>query len=257
MKRLHSALLSAFLLIATTGTTDSRTWRVNTMGTGDAPTLQAAMDSAVAGDSVLVAAGVYSTGLSFHVPAHVTLISESGPVGCTLRPGEVASTVMLYLRDGANVIGFTFRPVQVSNIVIFSGTNQEISYNIIPDGGTYAIDLNDRSAIVHNNTIISGSISRPGYSFIFNNILLGSVDCNEGDYGCNLVSVDNPSQGSLNFGADPLFCGTDNYYLRSDSPALPENSPVGCSSYLGALPMGCQVVPVETKSWGAVKALYE
>jgi hypothetical protein len=70
------------------------------------------------------------------------------------------------------------------------------------------------------------------------------------------MSVGSPCVGNLNPAGDPLFCGPDNYYLRSDSPALPENSIIECDSYMGALPMGCQVVPVETHTWGSVKALY-
>ncbi len=36
-----------------------RTWYVRTDGTGDAPTIQAALDSAQAGDTVLVGSGIH------------------------------------------------------------------------------------------------------------------------------------------------------------------------------------------------------
>jgi hypothetical protein len=47
--------LAAFFLFP--APTDARTWRVTVDGTGDAPTIEAAMDSAAAFDTVLVAPG--------------------------------------------------------------------------------------------------------------------------------------------------------------------------------------------------------
>lgn len=57
-----------------------------------------------------------------------------------------------------------------------------------------------------------------------------------------------------NFALDPLFCdgqiadGT----LRADSPCAPEHSPTGCG-LIGARPVGCDAVPLETMSWGRLK----
>jgi predicted outer membrane repeat protein len=62
-----------------------------------------------------------------------------------------------------------------------------------------------------------------------------------------------------NFALDPLFCGPalDNYQIRADSPCLPGNHPGGveCGT-IGALPEGCEAVPVELVSWSAIKSRY-
>jgi hypothetical protein len=56
----------------------ARTWYVNISGTGDAPTIAAALDSAVAGDTVLVGPGTYGENLD--IPPAVVLKSERGPL---------------------------------------------------------------------------------------------------------------------------------------------------------------------------------
>jgi len=45
------------LTLLVTGSAFGRTWYVKSDGIGDAPTIQAGIDSAAAGDTVLVAAG--------------------------------------------------------------------------------------------------------------------------------------------------------------------------------------------------------
>ena len=50
-------VISIALVFAGTTSPEARTWYVNEAGTGDAPTIPAAMDSAAYGDTVLVGPG--------------------------------------------------------------------------------------------------------------------------------------------------------------------------------------------------------
>ena len=64
-----------------------RNWLVDPVGTGDAPTIQAAIDSSIHGDTILLATGVYTgegnRDLSFHGKL-LTLMSESGAESTTI-----------------------------------------------------------------------------------------------------------------------------------------------------------------------------
>jgi hypothetical protein len=69
----------------------NRIWRVNADGTGDAPTIQAAIDNAVAGDVVLLEPGTYSWNAGapdrramIHLRAGLTLRGEAGAASTTI-----------------------------------------------------------------------------------------------------------------------------------------------------------------------------
>ncbi|MCK4414669.1 MAG: right-handed parallel beta-helix repeat-containing protein [Candidatus Eisenbacteria sp.] len=60
-----------------------------------------------------------------------------------------------------------------------------------------------------------------------------------------------------NMSMDPLFCGSSqgDYALHSDSPCAAENN-AECGQ-IGALGIGCAGSPVEDRTWGGVKALFQ
>lgn len=62
-----------------------------------------------------------------------------------------------------------------------------------------------------------------------------------------------------NFADDPLFCMQENqvepYSLHQGSPCLPDDSP--CAELIGAFGEGCgPVTPVESATWGTLKAMF-
>lgn len=66
--------------------------------------------------------------------------------------------------------------------------------------------------------------------------------------------------GGGNFSLDPEFCGVDgsgNYFLQSDSPCAPGNTPAAEDCGLvGRYTVNCGTTAVKEKSWGAFKGLY-
>ena len=83
----HTPTILILLCASMVSNASGRTWRVDVAGTGDAPTIQAAIDSAQAGDDVLLAPGAYTWSaqpgdvvamLRIAKPG-ITLHSEAGP----------------------------------------------------------------------------------------------------------------------------------------------------------------------------------
>jgi predicted outer membrane repeat protein len=119
LKRILAALLCISLsLIVAPGAGHARNWYVEEDGGGDAPTIQAAIDSASAGDDVVVAAGTYTWtnqgasgdfGLILFARdvTGIDLISESGPT-VTILDAEGMGRVMYFEAYTTNTVeGFT------------------------------------------------------------------------------------------------------------------------------------------------------
>lgn len=109
-----------------------RTWRVNAAGTGDAPSIAAALNSCAAGDSVLVAAGTYQIDSNLLIGAEVTLVSEAGAEATVLERG--ATSVGVLVGTESVVQGFTLKSVFFGEGMSF-GHGGRISNNILRGSG--------------------------------------------------------------------------------------------------------------------------
>ncbi len=252
----------------------ARTWYIVPDGTGDAPTIQAGVDSAVAGDVVLVAAGTYQIVSMIAMKGGITVTSESGPMQTKVVPDPSTNPMTSFYFNGITV------PTEVSGfwiegfvetadgwyelgngMMIFGCTGLTVTHNVIT-GNAIGIqeDWNSGSSFNNNTVIGNGRV-----------LMRGSLDCrfniiwdrvSEG--GCvggffnNVLDLSDACNPYASLSADPQFCGPSagNYYLQSDSPCAPGNSPVSENGLIGALPVGCATVKAETKTWGAIKDLY-
>ncbi|MHC4696146.1 MAG: right-handed parallel beta-helix repeat-containing protein [Planctomycetota bacterium] len=107
MKRV-SLLCALFLLISTTPSY-ARTWLVRQDGSGDCTTIQACVDLAGDGDTVLVGAGVYSEELYFGNKTDFVLKAELGVSQTVLQNVLVSPCIFCGNLFGESVIeGFTF-----------------------------------------------------------------------------------------------------------------------------------------------------
>jgi len=99
-------LLFAILIILTPALAGARTWHVPV----DAPTVQAGIDSAVAGDVVEVACGTYYEH-DVLMKSSITLRSETGTPDCVIIDAESDSRVMhgQFLANDTVISGITFR----------------------------------------------------------------------------------------------------------------------------------------------------
>jgi len=269
--RLHIVFLSIAVLFGGLGSSTARTWYVAADGSGDAPTIAAAVDSTLSGDVILVGPGTHAVqsaiGSSVSLKPNTSLVSEFGPTATVLvaatgplQPGLITA------RDNCVVSGFTLVGGQSSSL--FCGGDNVEAFNNIIHG---RVRIGGTARIHHNLVDLPGAGSAAILILsavpiqIYNNIVLGEVTAFtplclfDVFVTCNLIQEPlGCFTAYLNFNADPLFCGAGNYYLRADSPCAPGNHPDGFDcGLIGPLPVGCGTVSVQTKSWGAVKALYK
>jgi hypothetical protein len=272
------------ILFGAAGAAHARTWYVKHDGSGDAPTIFAANDSATVGDTVLVGPGTYEIGNPIFVKGGLVITSESGPLHTKLVPRPLyyphyAFVCRFFSKrteiSGFWIEGFRFGGVDTGAITILDCRHLYIQRNVLV-GNLEASIFVDTSFLsegfIENNTIIgdgSGyAMEGNGAGAVQNNIIwgrgsaiagLGPLICN-----CMMDLADAGSMAFLNFQADPQFCGTaerGNLFLQSDSPCAPGNSPTpepledDCG-LVGALPVGCSTAPVKRSTWGQIKRLY-
>lgn len=254
-------ILVAFISTALAATVFARTWYVTVDGSGDAPTIAAAVDSSVSGDVILVGPGTYTTWV-VNLKPNTSLIGEMGPLSTVLGPAEEAQSGILAAEDQCVIRGFAILRVWQAAISTF-GSGVEIHGNIIETPGVSV----HGSASIHHNLFFGGGdavriLFSEEVSFVNNNIILGRISECGGTVltYCNDVTVDSScvSYGQTNFGLDPNFCSPSDYHLEASSPCAPGNHPNGFNDcgLIGPLPVGCGTVKTEQTTWGAVKALY-
>jgi predicted outer membrane repeat protein len=141
-----------------------------------------------------------------------------------------------------------------------------------------ASPLVEASTVSGNHAIVEGGGFVTRFSRFNHVVLWGNCAGGSGDDGvvlpggtvsfiCSVVSdggiSGDPVYSKVIF-ADPLFCDPvdcddapttlGDYSVREDSPCLPENNL--CGELIGALGLGCEVIPVRESTWGAIKKLF-
>ena len=254
----------------------ARTWYIEPDGTGDAPTIQAGVDSAALGDIVLVAAGTYEIDPYIRMKGGITVTAESGPYQTKIVPAPAANPFgAFYCQDIAGagpteITGFWIEGfVRIGDpshkgcgILLMVCGEMNVTNNVITGNGVGIAGLltSGDSVWIRNNTLIgNGSGVNVSGLYCQFNIIWDTNDgtCIVGFFN-NLLNLSESCQPAANFSQDPQFCGPSagNYYLQSDSPCAPGLSPFPDVGLIGALPVGCATVKAESKTWGAIKDLY-
>jgi hypothetical protein len=124
----------------TTAAASARTWSIDPYGTGDAPTIQAGIDSAAAGDTVLVQPGTYTENINF--------TGKNIVVGSMfITTGERAYIVSTVIDGGWSGSVVTFERSERNHAVIAGFTIQHGSADY---GGGVNCDLYTRPTVISN-----------------------------------------------------------------------------------------------------------
>ncbi len=253
----------------------SRTWYIKQDGTGDAATIQAGVDSAGAGDTILVGPGSYYLEQTIHMKDNLVLTSEKGPMETFIHPFDFFDVyTALSPGDDGVISGFWIKPFFLYGICMVRNRNVYLENNIIESVSiSEGIHVDDSSVFIRNNLTIGAGVGVwivAPYDKIYvlsNNIFMNIVYCHLSSIvlaECNDVLLPSDCTSTWdaynNFSLDPEFCGQEgsgNYYLQSDSPCAPGNHANACDcGLIGPLPVGCGSVEIEHKTWGHIKAMY-
>jgi hypothetical protein len=254
-----------------------RTWLVDADGTGDAPTIQAALDSARAYDRIILAHGTYSGPGNWDVdfmgkPVSVAAEDDSGLV--TIDCNGVGRAFHFHSNELplSRLVGLTIVNAESDGdggaILCENGASPQIIdclvHGCTATGRGGAIALMDSSKAVIQGCTITGNVADSGggvylsilsetrveYSIVAFNV--GGGICYNGSNSeivtCSDVygNVGGDYAGGLdlatlneNFSSDPRFCDTssDNFALNYMTPCQPDNN--GCQEWVGCTRIEC------------------
>jgi len=137
---------AACVLCATTAS--ARTWRILADGSGNAATIQAAIDSAANGDTVLVGRGIYFENLEI-VEKDLVLQSESGSEA-TVLDGSGNNDTVIYLECST-------RKTVIEGFTIMGGIGRP-GLSSSPDGGGIYLK-SGASPVIRNNKIVQNGVA--------------------------------------------------------------------------------------------------
>ena len=240
--------------------TVNRTWRVPT----DAPTIAAALDSAAAGDTVLVEPGTYNEG-GLMVDKNLVIMSEAGPESTVVDAQNSHTSVFTLNAVSATtrLDGFTIRRAQTpttgGGVYVYSSVPTIancviVDNSITAGGGISAVSSSPaiENCTLYGNTglagiyydavsggsvtscIIAGTNSGSGlYCTMGADPQVSSCDIYGNDGGDAICGTD----AGNNFSADPRLChpAAGYYYLQPTSPCARREVP----GLVGALDIGC------------------
>jgi len=203
--------LALVLLLAATGSAPAATLHVP----AQYPWIQAGLDAASDGDTVLVADGVYSGSGNHSLRFNgkdVTLRSAGGPDNCIIDGGDAIRAVSFNTGDGPGAIieGFTIRncrSTQGAGILCSNTAAPRILNNVIigctatinGGGGIYC--ANDAQPLIAGNTIIGNTAAnwgggiRCGRARVIGNSITGNVvTVGLSGYGAGIAVTDGPCE---------------------------------------------------------------
>ncbi len=155
--RVSSSLLILLLVLPIDAR--SATWIVNADGTGDAPTIQAALDGASPGDTILVSAGLYRENSLHCYKDDLTLMSADGPENTFLEDPELPPppTLTLASLSGFTLKGFTLRNGALSALSVYQCSDVLIEDMIVLDNNFYSVLFEICNNITIRNCLICGN----------------------------------------------------------------------------------------------------
>ncbi len=250
------AIWLATIIVAATQA-DARTWHVTQNGTGDAPTIQSAIDSASVGDVIELACGIYMARAITPISG-ITIRSATGDPDCV--------TI-----DGGNepFYGSVFQCWGLDNTTVITGLT--ITGGLATDpysgesGGGMVIAGSDLSVI---RCRLTGNRAHYGGAIVLHTGAQPTfVECeitgNHGDINAGAVRVQNGILTANDCQIDGNTAGSTpregTVWLGSEAHFVCCNLDPSAWAFTGTVTFankGCDPVSIEPLMWGSLKALF-
>lgn len=273
-----------------------RAWVVKADGSGDAPTIHAAIDSAVTGDGIVVWGGYYTEDDLVVDGKDINFQYQNGtPVLISSSYQSGTGITFRNVGAGSNLLGFEFREygtgISIENgagmywycNIIDCRTGIEVSgvtsspaimFSMVDSCGTGMSVLGGSAISVRNMTIVGAEtgVENLGGSFaltrsIINDCTTGAsciggsttLSCN--NFHLNTVNYSGCAAGTGDFYGLTRFCFAAGgspapYYLHADSPCWAENNVCGFDVGAFTQSPGCTGTAIEESSWGSIKKMH-
>jgi hypothetical protein len=261
MKTINVAWI-VILVAGLAGSALSRTWYVRPDGSGDAPTIFAAIDSAAAGDIIEMACGTYVESRNYSTllmpRSGVTFRSETGDPSCVVidaqHPNDMGCVFFILHQSDIRFEGLTvtgghgtsyFYSSHSGGFEIYDSQNIELDHCLITGnvgkwgGGLYMFD----SSVGMTDCVVTGNssiLNSAGGMYIWGSSSLHAVNT-------RIVNNTAPqwADGVLHAGSTGLFtcCELDLSQWFVDGTLIQEDE-------------DCDQTADESLPWGTVKALF-
>ena len=132
MRRLAVA---ALLVLLNAGSSNARTWHIRSDGSGDVSTIQAAADLAVAGDTIMLASGLYRQHAWCENLSNVIFVSQENAETTIITSDWQGPALAFAFCNGVIVDRLSFRDSSAGAVYFYRGSNGAVTNTIFLDNG--------------------------------------------------------------------------------------------------------------------------
>jgi hypothetical protein len=237
----------------------SRVWYVRSDGTGDAPTIQAAIDSSAAGDTITLAKGLFVVQASIGCNSKNNIVINSVAGFDSTSLGLNSGSVMVGGCSGVSIDGISFRDSKGIALSLWGSSQITISncgfFNNGHFYGNSAILFEWCDSIDVHNSNISGNHAGIDYYELNSNILNYSNTCLANTIiaihlndvtNCSITHsiISGSSYGILGFGINLSIECNDVFNNGENYAILDFPDPTGIAGNISIDPQFCSIDPV-------------